>query len=172
MGGTQLRLAIALPALSLLCAATTGADVVVTLPPNIVVTPALQAIVDELLSSSQTFRDQCRRINQRRHVVVRVGIEDNAADRSERAQSTLSRYEFGHLQATIRLWSTDNAAELIGHEVEHVLEFAARTNYRAMAYHQPREVWVVNGGHFETRRAIEAGQRVASEVTRARTRND
>lgn len=79
------------------------------------------------------------------------------------------RYEYGFIDAAVRLRLVGQAAELVAHEFEHVLEYVEGLNYRAAAQHQSGQVWMVSGGHFETTRAIAAGRRVATEMARSRS---
>jgi hypothetical protein len=137
------------------------------LPVNLLVQPLLSDEVKRMLRASPTFRDQCRLIRERRRVVIRVElIGEVHPPPTSRAQCAMARYQFGHISAVVRLWSIVNAPELIAHELEHILEFEAGLNYRAVALLQPAHVWQVGDGHFETRRAIEMGERVALEMRR------
>jgi hypothetical protein len=61
-----------------------------------------------------------------------------------------------------------NAAELIAHELEHVIEYTQDVKFLLEAL-SPRSGVKQSAGAFETRRAIDAGDRVAQEV-RAATR--
>ena len=56
-----------------------------------------------------------------------------------------------------------DAAELIAHELEHILEQLDGVDLQAQAGNGV--VWKAGDGAFETRRAIEAGRRVAREIT-------
>jgi hypothetical protein len=139
-------------------------------PRNILVDPGLTNIVAGMLEASPTFRDQCRRLDRLPRVRVRLLLDvAGGSERSGcRAQCVLSRYEFGHIDAAVHLWSVENAPELIAHELEHVLEYAEGTNYRMLSVRRASGVWVTGHGHFESARAIDVQERVAREVARNR----
>lgn len=142
-----------------------GAEGASDLPPNISVGPDLRHVVADMLRESGTFRSQSRLLGTMPHVRVRIGLE-NHPDRvpAARAQSDLARYQLGGITAFVHVWSSPDAIELIGHELEHVIEFAEGTNYRMLALLQPSSVWALQGGAFETTRAVDAGLRVKREA--------
>ena len=137
------------------------------MPANIVLDAALVDIVTEMLERSPAFRQQWRSLGRMPRVRVRIRLTDVLpGERTVRAQCVLSRYEYGGIAAMIEVRSRLNAPELIAHELEHVAEFAEGINYRALAIQNRGVAWLTGGGHFETRRAIEAGERVADEMDR------
>jgi hypothetical protein len=139
----------------------------IDLPVNLLVHPLLNDVVEPMFRASPTFRDQCRLIRARPRLYIRVELSNEIRrPASPRAQCAMTRYQFGRIKAVVRLWSVLDAPELIAHELEHVLEFDAGVNYRAVALLQPGHVWQVGDGHFETRRAIDAGKLVAKEMRR------
>lgn len=81
----------------------------------------------------------------------------------------MKRYQYGFIDATVRLRSLPQAEELIAHELEHVLEYIDGVNLREAWRRDPREVWLGADGRFETARAIDTGRRVAAELTRSRS---
>ena len=137
------------------------------MPANIVVEGALADIVRDMLERSPAFRQQWRSLGRMPRVRVRIRLNDlPSADPTVRAQCALSRYQYGGIAAMIDVRSLLNAPELVAHELEHVVEFAEGINYRALAIQNRGAAWLSGGGHFETRRAIEAGERVADEMDR------
>ena len=64
----------------------------------------------------------------------------------------------------MRVGSRTDAIELIAHELEHILEFAAGTNYQSRSVLEPGSVWALRDGTFETARAVDAGLRVRREA--------
>lgn len=135
------------------------------LPPNITVAPELQDVVADMLRQSGTFRSQVRLLGNMRNVLVRIRLESYPGPvRAIRAQSDLARHEFGGITAFVHVWSRADAIELIAHELEHILEFAAGTNYRMLAVLEPGSAWELRNGSFETARAVDAGLRVKSEA--------
>jgi hypothetical protein len=75
--------------------------------------------------------------------------------------------EAGVTFARARVFPAENALELIAHELEHVIEFTdgVRLLVEASA---GRSGVALRAGAYETRRAIDAGRRVAREVRDAR----
>jgi hypothetical protein len=149
----------------------TKASATTDLPENILVDERLTDIVNEMLPASRTFRAQCRHLGTVRHLRVRISLEgDRGPVRGRRAVCQMTRYEFGRIEADVRLFTVEDAQGLIAHELEHVREFADGISYGVMSVRQPMEVWVSSPGRFETIRAIEAGLQVASETKRHRAR--
>ena len=137
------------------------------LPQNITVASQLVAIVLDALRNSPTFRQQCERID--RMPLVRVRVVFDSGERPEgtffaRAQTDIRRYQYGLIVATVSLWSTRDAAELVAHELEHVREFAEGMNYQAAAARLPRTVWKTGPNTFESTRAVLVGRTVADEL--------
>ena len=162
-----MRMHISLSLIVLLLGIGTSAGDVPDLPPNLIINPELNGIVAHMLRSSPRFRGQRDRIRASPRVRVRLALEHYPVHRlirHARAQCDMERHEFGALIATIRIWSRPDAVELIAHELEHVLEAAEGTNYRALAIMQPSSVWRVSGGQYETARAIDMGLRVKREA--------
>ncbi len=164
------------PALALACilsAATGDADreqpPLPSIPKNIRVDPALVGIVDGMLLHSRTFREQCARLREvtRLRVTLSVDLHDTG-HRNSRADSVMRRFEYGLIDVTVRLRSIVQAAELIAHEFEHVLEYVEGVDHRDASRRSRGEVWEVADNRFETARAIDAGRRVAAEAARAR----
>jgi hypothetical protein len=137
------------------------------LPPNISVSLALRDVVAVMLRESETFRSQSRLLGTMPHVRVRISLEmPPGRVPASLAQGDMRRDRFGAITAFVHLRSRDNAIELIAHELEHVIEFAEGTNYRALARLQPASAWEVQGA-FETSRAVDAGRRVKLEASLA-----
>jgi hypothetical protein len=159
--------AIAHPALALACILWISP----ALPPNIHVDSALTNIVDDMLLHSPIFRGQCARLQRVMRVRVRLTVDLRGIGHrtSGRAESELKRYQYGFVDATVRLRSIPQAEELIAHELEHVLEYIDGVNHREAWRRDPREVWLCADGRFETARAIDTGRRVAAELTRSRS---
>jgi hypothetical protein len=146
---------------------------VLDLPDNIVIDPRLRDVVAEMLRASHTFREQCRYLGAARVLHVNVSLESqqqSAASRQDRADCRLIRYQYGRIEAMVRLWTTKNVQELIAHEFEHVREYAEGARFLAMSVKHPRRVWITFDGHYETARAIETGERVTDETARYRAR--
>jgi hypothetical protein len=141
------------------------------LPKNLHVTDRLTDVVAAMLDGSPTFRAQCARLRELPRLRVRVTLEPRAHGRSGpcRAECVIKRYEYGFIDATVKVRSLQQVAELVAHELEHVLEFVEGIDYGAAARQQPQAVWVVADNRYETSRAIDAGRRVAAEMSRGRS---
>lgn len=137
------------------------------MPPNIIVDPRLDDVVAGMLRQSPTFRDQSAYLGRMALLRVRVIVRGSLlpwAQSRPRADSVLRRYQFGRIDAVVRLTSDRNAPELIAHELEHVREFVDGVNFRVLAARAQSGVWDSLSGHYETARAVAIGRRVASEV--------
>jgi hypothetical protein len=135
-------------------------------PPNL--EPGIyRPVVQEMLQRSPTFRRQCWRITTASDLVVTLQPGSRPMVTRVRARTRISRD--GHrLVANIEIFSPDQAAELIAHELEHVIEQldgvdlaskadAAMSGVRRGEAPEPS---------FETVRATRAGMTVAAEVRR------
>lgn len=140
------------------------------LPPNISVSLDLHDVVALMLRDSESFSGQIRLLGAMPHVRVRIILDDHLGQTpAVRARCDLARYAFGAVTAAVHVRSRPDAIELIAHELEHVIEFAEGTNYRAQALARPGSVWKVNDA-FETTRAMDAGLRAKREARLATAR--
>ncbi len=140
-------------------------------PPSVVWDEMLTPVLDQMLGASATFRQQWQRIVSKPHLKVHLRLTippQYTASATARARCVLSRYEFGGMRAEIELRTIDGLAELLAHELEHVLEWSEGINYALLAEAQPASVWVVGDNRFETHRAMDAGVRVAREIAISR----
>lgn len=141
------------------------------LPANIIVDEPLTDLAFEMLRGSQTFRHQCQRLGMIRVLSVRVSLDLQRqwGRREYNARCRLMRYQYGRIEADVRLITLADAQSLIAHELEHVREYVEGMNFLATSVQYPRRVWITPQGHYETTRAIQAGDQVASEVSRHRS---
>ena len=135
-----------------------------TLTSNLEAAPVFRPFLDKMWQSSPTFRDQCRRLGAETGLRVSVLLEDRPG-RSLffHARTVLGRKDGSLVTAQVYLKPDLEAAELIAHELEHILEQLDGVDLKAQAGNGI--VWKSGDDTFETRRAIEAGRRVAREVT-------
>jgi hypothetical protein len=159
--------AIAHPALALACILWVSP----ALPVNIRIDSALTNIVHDMLLHSPIFRGQLARLQTVTRVRIRLTVDLRGIGHrtASRAECEMRRYEYGFVDATVRLRSISQAEELIAHELEHVLEYIDGVNLRAAWRRDPGKVWLGDDGRFETARAIDTGRRVAAELTRNRS---
>jgi hypothetical protein len=148
-------------------AARATGDEGVALAPNITVTSLYRSLVAQMLERSATFRRQCARIG--RAPLLTIEIRTDATRRREyaRARTTFVRRANDQLHAVVTVTAGDRPAELIAHELEHVLEQLDGVNLHHLSRVRSSGVKECNcddTASFETTRAIKAGLQVAAEV--------
>jgi hypothetical protein len=136
------------------------------LPFNIQVGEEVKPAIVDLLSRSRTLREQCERIAAARHVRVAIAtVPPSTFDAQMRARATARRYESGLLTVFIELPISTDLAELLGHELEHVIEFIDQVDLQMMAREQRGGVTQrTRDGAYETQRAFDAGRAAAAEI--------
>lgn len=141
-----------------------------SMPLNIIVDRPLDEVAAYMADRSATFRAQLLHLGSLALVRIRIVMSPtligSAHEPPCRADAELRRYQFGRIDALVRLPSRHNAPELIAHELEHVREFAEGMNFRLLAARASSGVWYAHTGHYETERALAIGKRVALEVKR------
>jgi Tol biopolymer transport system component len=136
----------------------------VVLPANLEVARVLRPFLDKMWQASPTFQGQWRRLAAGTGVRVSVLVEDLPRPASSSRARTVLKHQDGSLvSADVYLKPSLDAAELIAHEMEHILEQLDGVDLQAQAGNGV--VWKSGDGAFETRRATEAGRRVAREIT-------
>ena len=135
----------------------------VVVPSNLEVAPVFRPFVDRMWQSSPTFKRQCGRLAAAARLRVSL-IPEYLADRalSSNARTVLRHQDGSLVAALVHLRPSASATELIAHEMEHILEQLDGVDLQMQAGNGV--VWKSGDGTFETRRAIEVGQRVAREV--------
>lgn len=136
------------------------------LPLNIRTTDELRPLVELLLSRSPTLREQCARIALARQTYVSLMLSAVKLPSQIRARSTARRYQSGLLVVDVEIPpASQDFAELLAHELEHVSEFIERVDFKQLA--RSRRSGIVQcgtKGSFESERARKAGRAVAAEV--------
>jgi Tol biopolymer transport system component len=136
----------------------------VVLPSNLEVASVFRPFLDKMWQASPTFRGQWRRLSAGTGARLSVLVEDLPRPSASFKARTLLRYQDGLLvSAQVYLKPSLDAPEFIAHELEHILEQLDGVDLQAQAGNGV--VWKAGDGAFETRRAIEAGRRVAREIT-------
>jgi hypothetical protein len=133
-----------------------------SLPANISVAGVYRARIEELFSRSPTLLNQCRQIAAADRVVVRVSVARPQS--CCRATATIRRSRDGQLCAEIALPVSPDFAELLAHELEHVVEQIEGVDLAALASSGQGGVYRVTNARFETVRARDAGRAAAREV--------
>ena len=135
------------------------------LPSNLHVTPIYRSLVESIAHQSPTFRAQLLRIANAPSVTVYLDVVPRVT--GSRALTQMSRQIDG-FTAWIEVSRFDDVVELIGHEVEHVIEQIDGVDLAAGA----AGIYSVSSTRtvFETERAARAGVTVAGEVRAAARR--
>jgi hypothetical protein len=143
----------------------TAADggLISTIPANLTVPGALRPLLEEMLRRSPTFRLQLLKLRRAPHVKMAIRYGDVSTWHVLRAESTVSRYEWGALQVDTQLYTARDVIEVIAHELEHVCEQIDGVDVRRLSQRRHSGVYTV-GPHFETQRAIMIGRQVAREA--------
>ena len=140
----------------------------VTPADNVQITAAYRQLVEEMLSRSPTFRRQYARLA--RTPLVSLGIRASMpAGQRVGALTQMSTRGGDGLQAVVYVLPTTRTAELIAHELEHVIEFLDGVNLRNKSRLRSSGVRLTaDKDTFETTRAVLTGERVAREVLERR----
>jgi hypothetical protein len=140
----------------------------VALPPNFTFPESYREIIESMLARSPTFRRQCLRLANASDVTVRVQTLNPYAPGISRARSYITRGPGERLAAVVEIRPLGNLAELIAHEIEHVIEQLDGIDLKAQSSMSNSGVRTCPDGSFETIRAIRVGQRVARDVRAGR----
>jgi hypothetical protein len=137
-------------------------------PANLIAPPMYRPLIESMLRDSPTFRRQCTRIGAEALLTVRLAINPTLPRSEVRATTRVTRDANGHVSAVIEIGSLRDTAELIAHELEHIIEQLDGIDLAARAA-LPRSgvTWIGYGaGMFETTRAKRVGLKVVSELVR------
>jgi hypothetical protein len=141
-------------------------------PGTLVAPVTYRALLSAILERSHTFRRQCARLLAEPALTVRLYVASSHSQSRGRAATLLRRSASG-LLAEVHIvggLQAERLAELIGHELEHVIEQLDGVDLAGTARRAPTTVWLSGRDSFETVRAIQTGQLVAGEF--ARTSNE
>jgi len=136
------------------------------LPANIRTTAEIRSAVAPLLARSPTLRAQCAKIAAAPRTYVSIALSTARFSAETRARSTARRYLSGLLMVEIEIPSaSQDFAELLAHELEHVTEFIEGVDFKALAEsHAGGVVQCGIAGGFESVRAKQAGRAAAAEI--------
>jgi len=131
---------------------------------RVVVDAKLQGLIDTLLSRSPAFRRQWQRLERFPRLSIRIDLVHCLYIGGDaHAATTFSVLTDGSQQAVVAIPGGRRLAELVGHEVEHILE--RLDGVRVDDQHALGDSSVRRAsGNFETARAVLVGQLVAKEV--------
>jgi hypothetical protein len=138
-----------------------------SMPANLEVPAVYRELFELMLDRSPTFRRQCMRIAAARHLTVHVSSEAAPGRDAPRAYTRITREEDGRLIARVRITAaTSNPAELIAHEMEHIVEQLDGIDLAHRSAVQGSGVRACGDGSYETVRAKRIGMLVAREAGR------
>ncbi len=132
------------------------------LPPSVQLEPGLEPIVRRTLEHSPTFRRQCRALASAPDIAITVEVAIRPVGIYRRASGLLRVMPSGGLVGAIEIYAPTDLPELLGHELEHVIEQLDGIDLAE----QSREGLALrmDDGSFETERAVATGRRVSGEV--------
>jgi len=128
-----------------------------------VIDAVLKPFADLAWEHSPTFREQCRRLGAGRAAVI---VRSVSSRETLRADTRITVSEDGAILGRIRINPGSRVIEHLGHELEHVLERVDGVNLLMESQRSGSGVFL-EAGAYETRRAKDAGVRVAREVEQA-----
>lgn len=135
------------------------------IPTNLLATPILRSVIATMWHQSPTFKSQCARLRQAPSLVVEIRFGTASQLGTGRGRTDFIRSSHDATRADIyidmQLRSVDQLAELIAHELEHVIEQLDDVELRPADRHG---VYLTAGGTSETVRSIHVGQTVSREV--------
>jgi hypothetical protein len=137
---------------------------------NLTVTSLYRPMIEQMLARSATFRRQCARIASARTLTIEIRAEPVLRRQAIAGWSNIVRRTNGSMHALINVAPVGRAAELIAHELEHVIEQLDGINLRHMSRVPSsgvRECECDDFAAYETTRAILTGVRVAEEMGQA-----
>ncbi|HEY8551374.1 MAG TPA: hypothetical protein VIL35_15565 [Vicinamibacterales bacterium] len=132
-------------------------------PVNLLAGDEVLDLVARMRQRSDTFHQQCARIARTPGLVIRIRIDGPVRHGRYRARSVIRRHEYGAMIVDMTLHAPLNPVEVLGHEFEHVLEQLDRVDLQSLSGVRGSGVVRIAGGDYETRRAVQAGRRVAEE---------
>lgn len=134
---------------------------------NITVAPMYQPIIRSMLERSATFRRQWARIARATDLTIELRCEPTTKLGAAAATTTIQRHLGQPTRAVVVISPVGRTAELIAHELEHVIEqldgidLQRKADVRGSGV---RHCECRGAEAFETTRAIETGLRVAEDV--------
>lgn len=137
------------------------------LPANMTFPETHRHLLESMLQHSATFRRQCVRIAQSPRVRIAITTLPLHGSETTRARGSLQVSRDGVLVATLAIRPLDDQAELIAHELEHVIEKLDGVHLHARASLRATGVRVAEDGAFETVRAVRVGRAVSREVQKS-----
>jgi hypothetical protein len=137
-------------------------ELALDLPKNLRVPANMRPMLIRMLQRSETFRRQIAFLSRKPAVRVSVAYGGLRGDRHYQALSTVRKHEWGAMIVDTQIFVPSDVVEIIAHELEHVCEQMEGVDLPALSRRRGVGVFDLNG-HFETTRAIRAGQAATRE---------
>lgn len=135
-------------------------------PANVTVPDSFLPLVESMLRSSPMFRRQCLRIAGAADLTVIIRSVPHQPQ-GARARTRFTVGPAGERHATVEVIGMQDHAELIAHELEHIIEQLDGIDLAARVTMPATGVRRCADGAFETMRAIRTGLAVAEEMRRS-----
>ena len=138
-------------------------------PRKIWVQPVLRELVSQMWLTSPTFRRQCQQVQAERSIQVQLRLDPTLIDNVQhRAVCELRIYTGGAIIARLSV-APVRLPELIGHEMEHVVERLDGIQVELESHARKPGYYLVDTFRrsFETDRAIRVGRQVMAEMNQS-----
>lgn len=132
------------------------------LPRNLRVPENMRPMLMRMLETSPTFRRQIATLTAKPAVRMTVTYGGMRGDRNYHALSTVRKHEWGAMLVDTTVFVPTDLVEIIAHELEHVCEQMEGVDLPSLSRRKGVGVYNLNG-HYETVRAIRAGQSASRE---------
>lgn len=137
------------------------------MPANVRLLHDIELAIQSIYDRSALFRTQLARIADAHHLRVTIQIDPSIPSRC-RAFTRLQR-RGQKIRAEVHLPPSSDHAELLAHELEHILEQIEGVDLHALARVRDSGVYALDLAVFETDRAQAAGRAVQAETRRHRS---
>jgi hypothetical protein len=138
-------------------------------PTKIWVQPVLRELVSQMWLTSPTFRRQCQQVQAEPSIQVQLRLDPTLIDNVQhRAVCELRIYTGGAIIARLSV-APIKLPELIGHEMEHVVERLDGIHVERESRAQKPGFYVVDSTRrsYETDRAVRVGRQVMAEMSQS-----
>jgi len=136
------------------------------LPSNLILSKQEQPLVERIWRRSPTFRLQCERLSQAQWLKVKLSLAVRSAPTERYLGRTFVNKREG--VARIEIYTVEDYVQMVGHELEHVLEQIEGVDIATLAAEGGDLARRHADGSFETARALKAGRKVQAEYISAK----
>ena len=136
------------------------------IPANVRLLHDIELAIQFIYDRSPSFRSQLARIADAHHLRVTIQIDPSIPSRCR--AFTRVQWRGQTIRAEVHIPPSSDHAELLAHELEHVLEQIERVDLHGLARVRDSGVRAVHFSVFETDRAQAAGRAVQTETRQNR----